>query len=107
VGIDPRRIVVDPGLELGKKGLENYRILAELERLAALQQPVLVSPSRKLFLAESVRAPESHWLFGATAAVTVAIYNGAHIVRVHDVEPIAHVVQVADRFHDLTEGALR
>lgn len=102
-GIDRRRIVVDPGLELGKRRKENYKILADLERLSELQQPILVSPSHKSFLTDSVRAPESEWLFGATAAVTVAVCSGAHIIRAHDVKPIAQVAKVADRFLELED----
>lgn len=102
-GIDRRRIVIDPGLDLGKRGIENYRILTQLERLAGLNQPILVSPSRKPFLTESVRAPEAAWLFGAAAAVTVAICAGAHIVRVHEVEAMSQVRKVADRVFEASE----
>ena len=65
-GIDRRHIVIDPGLSMGKRGPENYQILRNLERLAELGQPLQVSPSRKQFLVESVRAPDSERLF-ATA----------------------------------------
>lgn len=102
-GIDRRRIVLDPGLELGKRGLENYAILSNLDRFAGLQQPLLVSPSHKTFLTGSVRASDEAFLFGTAAAVTAAVCTGAHIVRVHDVEAITHVVKVADRFHELEE----
>lgn len=100
-GIDRRRIVIDPGLELGKRGLENYGILSGLDRFSALGQPVLISPSRKLFLTETLRASEEAWLFGAAAAVTVGICAGAHIVRVHEVDAMALVAKVADRFQEL------
>ncbi len=95
--IDRRRIVVDPGLEMGKRGQENDQILADLDRLRALGQPILVSPSGKRFLTESVRSPANVRLFATLAAVALALAAGAHVVRVYEVEEIALVVKAADR----------
>lgn len=100
-GIDRRRIVIDPGLELGKRGLENFRVLTQLDRLGQLQQPILVSPSRKRFMTESVRASDAEWTLAAAALSTIAIYGGAHIVRVHEVEAVAQAAKVADRVFEL------
>ncbi|MDA1316034.1 MAG: dihydropteroate synthase [Acidobacteria bacterium] len=101
-GIDRRRIVVDPGLELGKRGDENFKILTQLDRLVSLQQPILVSPSRKRFMIESVKSPDSEWTLAAVAVATIAIVNGAHIVRVHEVEAVAQAARVADQMFGLT-----
>ena len=95
--IDRRRIVVDPGLEMGKRGQENDQILADLDRLSALGQPILVSPSGKRFLTESVRSPANVRLFATSAAVALAVAAGAHVVRVYEVEQITLVVKAADR----------
>ncbi len=95
--IDRRRIVIDPGLEMGKRGQENDQILADLYRLGPLGQPILVSPSGKRFLTESVRSPARVRLFATSAAVAVAVARGAHVVRVYEVEEIALVVKAADR----------
>ena len=99
-GIDRRRIAVDPGLEMGKRGQENDQILADLDRLRALGQPILVSPSRKRFLTESVRSPANVRLFATSAAVAVAVAAGAHVVRVYEVEEIVLVVKAADRIFE-------
>ena len=103
-GIDRRRIVVDPGLEMGKRGQENDQILADLDRLRALGQPILVSPSGKRFLTESVRSPASVRLLATLAAVAVAVAAGAHVVRVCEVEEIALVVKAADRILEAAAG---
>ena len=103
-GIDRRRIVVDPGLEMGKRGQENDQILAELDRLRALGQPILVSPSGKRFLTESVRSPASVRLLATLAAVAVAVAAGAHVVRVYEVEEIFLVVKAADRILEAAAG---
>jgi len=100
-GIDRRRIVIDPGLELGKRGNENFEILTQLHRLAMLRQPILVSPSRKRFLTESIRATDSEWMLAAVTASTIAIHNGAHIVRVHEVEAVAQAAKLADHLFEL------
>ena len=92
-GVDRARIVVDPGLGFGKRKEQNAEILARLERLAALDLPVLIGPSRKSFLG---KVPDGEIEFATAAAVTAAVLNGAHIVRVHDVSRMKTVVQVAD-----------
>ena len=92
-GIDRKRIVVDPGLGFGKRREQNAEILSHLGELARLELPILVGPSRKHFVAkESTDATE----FATAAAVTAAILNGAHMVRVHDVRAMKAVAEVAD-----------
>ncbi len=92
-GVDRKRIVVDPGLGFGKRREQNAEILALLGELTRLELPILVGPSRKHFVArESTDATE----FATAAAVTAAILNGAHIVRVHDVKAMRAVAEVAD-----------
>ncbi len=92
-GVDRKRIVVDPGLGFGKRREQNAEILSQLGELARLELPILVGPSRKHFLAkESADGTE----FATAAAVTAAILNGAHIVRVHDVKAMKAVAEVAD-----------
>jgi dihydropteroate synthase len=93
VGIERRRIVIDPGLGFGKRKEQNSEILAGLDELARLDLPLLVGPSRKSFLArESPLETE----FAGAAAVTAAILYGVHLVRVHDVKNMKAVVEVAD-----------
>jgi dihydropteroate synthase len=92
-GLDRRQIVADPGLGFGKRKEQNAEILAQLGMLGRLELPLLIGPSRKHFLArESADGTE----FATAAAVTAAILNGAHIVRVHDVKAMKAAVDVAD-----------
>jgi dihydropteroate synthase len=99
-GIDRRHIVIDPGFNMGKRGPENFQLLRNLEILAELGQPLQVSPSRKPFLVESVRAPDSERLFAAAAAAAISAAQGAHLLRVHEVHEIALVVKAVDRMLD-------
>ncbi len=93
-GVDRTRIMIDPGLGFGKRKEQNAEILAKLPQLALLDFPILVGPSRKSFLAQVL---ESDADYATAAAVTVAILNGAHIVRVHNVKDLKIAVQVADQ----------
>ena len=92
-GVERGRIVIDPGLGFGKRKEQNAEILAHLKQLAGLDYPILVGPSRKSFLAQP---SESGTLYATAAAVTAAVLNGAHIVRVHDVKEMQVVIQMAE-----------
>ncbi len=92
-GVARDRIVLDPGIGFGKRKEQNSCILARLFQLARLDYPILVGPSRKLFLAQPT---EEQTAFATAAAVTAAILGGAHLVRVHDVARMQAVVAVAD-----------
>jgi dihydropteroate synthase len=92
-GIDRRQIVIDPGIGFGKRREQNSEILAQIGELARLEFPILAGPSRKHFLTkESPLETE----FATAAAVTAAILNGVHIIRVHDVRAMKVVVDIAD-----------
>jgi dihydropteroate synthase len=92
-GVDRKRIVIDPGLGFGKRKEQNAEILARLSDLASLELPIMVGPSRKHFVAKDTAAETE---FAGAAAMTAAILNGAHIVRVHDVMAMRAAVAVAD-----------
>ena len=76
-GLAAEKIVLDPGFGFGKRGPENFTLLAQLLHLQQLGRPILVGLSRKRFL-----GPDPH---ATTAAHTAAILAGAHILRVHDI----------------------
>jgi dihydropteroate synthase len=92
-GLDRARVLVDPGIGFGKRKEQNSEILAQLRLLARLEMPIMVGPSRKAFLA---KATPLETQFATAAAVTAAILNGAHVVRVHDVREMRAVADVAD-----------
>jgi dihydropteroate synthase len=96
-GVERERLILDPGIGFAKRPEHSYAVLARLERLAALDRPLLVGPSRKSFLGAAlgdVRPPARDW--GTAAAVAAAIVGGAHIVRVHAVGEMAQVARVTD-----------
>ena len=92
-GVDKARIVIDPGIGFGKRKEQNVEIIAHLGAFTSLGAPILVGPSRKQFLKQdSERATE----FATAAAVTASVLAGAHLIRVHDVEAMKPVVEVAE-----------
>ena len=95
-GIDPRRIIVDPGIGFGKTPRHNLVIMNRLGELRGLGRAILVGPSRKSFIGEVLGLPADQRIEGTAAAVAVAIARGAHLVRVHDVDQMSRVARMTD-----------
>lgn len=96
-GIDPERIIIDPGIGFGKRLMDNYTILKYLAEFRSLGFPLLVGPSRKSFIGKVLDLPPEERLEGTLAAVSAAVLNGANFVRVHDVQATARVVKIIDQ----------
>lgn len=103
-GISRARLIVDPGIGFGKTAEHNLQLIRRLPEFAGLNLPLLVGPSRKSFIRRLV-APEKEKPLppnqpavetGTQSAVAACIFNGAHIVRVHDVANTLATVKVAD-----------
>ena len=95
-GIDPGKIIIDPGIGFGKKLEHNVAILRELRRFKDLGKTVLVGTSRKSFIGELTARDVGERDFGTAASVSAAIMNGADIIRVHDVRDMLDVIKVTD-----------
>jgi len=94
-GVDSRRILLDPGLGFGKTLSHNLQLLNQTAALAALGHPLVIGPSRKGFVGEVTgQATPDQRVFGTAAAVAWAVANGAAVVRVHDVGPIAQILRM-------------
>lgn len=92
------QIWLDPGFGFGKSAVDNARMLAGLPHVVDRGRPVLVSASRKGFLAELMGLPygqDAPRLLEATLAFnSLAAWLGAHVVRVHDVAEVASALRV-------------
>jgi dihydropteroate synthase len=100
-GVRASQIILDPGIGFGKSYAQNYELLAKLPELARLGYPLLVGTSRKGFIGATLARdgkplPAEERIWGTAATVAASILQGAHIVRVHDVEDMVQVVRVAD-----------
>ncbi len=96
-----RNLILDPGFGFGKSVAENYELLRRLQELHALERPLLAGLSRKSFLAKAVEQfaarplqPPEDRLTATGAANTIALLNGANILRVHDVREAVETLAV-------------
>jgi len=102
--IKKENIIIDPGLGFGKRtgrGIEdNCEILGRLAEFKDLGYTILVGPSRKTFIGNAyggdIQLPVSERLEGSLAATSLAVTNGADIVRVHDVKETRRCVDLVD-----------
>lgn len=99
-GIDPARVVLDPGLGFAKEAEHNWALLRHLDQLTTLGRPVLVGASRKRFLGallaeQGVPRPMPERDAATDAISALAALAGAWGVRVHDVRGSLDAVRVA------------
>lgn len=97
-GILDENIWIDPGLGFGKSPLQNAQILKNLDELIILDKPILIGPSRKLFL-DTQKAREKKFrtrIEETIAASIIGAMNGAQVIRVHDVAGTKSALAVAD-----------
>lgn len=95
-GVKSDRIIIDPGIGFGKKVEHNLEILKNLKTLKSLGHPILAGLSRKSFIGHILQADTSERLEGGLAAAAIAIFNGASILRVHDVKEFSKAARMAD-----------
>lgn len=103
-GVQRASVIVDPGIGFGKTIGHNLQILRDLDRFHDLKSPLLVGPSRKMFIRQLLKGPADPDLDplgddvarGTQAAVAAAALNGAHIVRVHDVAHTRTTLSIVD-----------
>lgn len=97
IGIPSNRIIIDPGIGFGKAIIEgNLSIIKKLYLFKSLNKPILIGPSRKSFIEKLVGSKLDERDEGTAIISAIAIYNGANIIRVHDVKKIKKVVKIMD-----------
>jgi len=104
-GVSRDALIVDPGLGFSKSADHTLEALSRLDALGVLDRPILVGPSRKSFIGRVLDRPVEERIFGTAAAVAAAVLGGAHVVRVHDVQPMVDVARVCDAVIAAGEGA--
>lgn len=92
-------IILDPGYGFGKTQEENFAILRDQRKLEVLGLPILAGPSRKRLIWKTLGLTADEALNGTTVVNTVALANGASILRVHDVKEAAQAVKLSTFIH--------
>jgi dihydropteroate synthase len=87
-------VILDPGFGFGKTTAHNFALLDGLPSVVALGAPVLVGLSRKRMINEVLGTTPSEALNGTTVLNTIALLNGADILRVHDVKEAVECVKL-------------
>ena len=96
-GVPKEKVIIDPGIGFAKDYNQNIEIFRSLPELRRLNCPILVGPSRKSFIGRILNQPQAKArVWGTAAACCAAIFNGADILRVHDVQAMHDVSLVAD-----------
>ena len=93
-GIEPERIILDPGFGFAKTLQHNLSLFKHMEALHALGQPLLVGVSRKSMIGQVLNKPVTDRLSGSLALAALAVTKGARILRVHDVAETVDVVRM-------------
>jgi dihydropteroate synthase len=90
-------IIIDPGFGFAKKPDHSYKLLNELEDLLLFELPVLVGVSRKSMIYRFLDIPVQDAMNGTTVLNTIALLNGASILRVHDVRAAAECIALVQK----------
>ena len=93
-GVDPARICIDPGIGFGKTVAQNFSLLARQHELLAPGFALLAGWSRKSSLGAVTGAAADDRVVASAVAATLAVQNGARIVRVHDVQATVQALRV-------------
>jgi len=99
-GIPKENIILDPGIGFGKTPDQNLALIARLHQIKEMGFPVLMALSRKSFIGHVLDTPVDERLEGTAAALAISIFQGADIVRVHDVKFMARVARMAAALRD-------
>lgn len=94
-GIPKERIIVDPGIGFGKNLEHNLAILRDVDRFHETGCAVLIGASRKSMIGKITGAPVEDRLWGTAAIIAHCVINGVEIHRVHDVDSMRQVCDVA------------
>src|SRR5659263_133589 len=94
----PDNIILDPAIGKWtpeKLPIYDYETIDNIQRLRIFKKPILAAISRKSFIGDTLDKPANDRLYGSLAATAIAVRNGAHIIRTHDVAPTVDAVRIA------------
>lgn len=98
-GLGLTDIIVDPGFGFGKTTEHNFSLLKHLAYFKQLGCPVLAGLSRKSIITKTLEIKSADALNGTTALNTIALLNGANILRVHDVKEAVEIIKLINKYN--------
>ena len=97
-GIQPDRIIVDPGIGFAKTAAQSVQLIARLDELKDLGKPILLGPSRKSFIGKTLGLEPQDRLEATITSCIVGVRKGARILRVHDVGAVSRAMRMHEAF---------
>lgn len=94
-------VIVDPGFGFGKNTDHNFQLMKGIASIRMLGVPVLIGLSRKRMINEVLGTTPAEALNGTSILNTIALLNGAHILRVHDVKGAVECVKLIERYRSI------
>ena len=91
-------VILDPGFGFGKTVEHNFRLLKNLSVLQIFEKPILAGLSRKSSIYKTLRLTAGEALNGTTVMHTLALQNGAKILRVHDVKEAMQAIVLTEKY---------
>lgn len=95
-GVDPKKIIIDPGIGFGKTVSDNLIIIKNLKEFKILGKPILLGTSRKSFIGKLLNTGPNDRIEGSLSSIAIGVLNGAHIIRTHDVFQAKRAIAIAD-----------
>ncbi|NQU32250.1 MAG: dihydropteroate synthase [Bacteroidetes bacterium] len=96
-------IILDPGFGFGKTLDSNYTLLSNIDKIRVNNLPVLAGVSRKSMISKVLKLTPDRALNGTTVLNTIALLNGANLLRVHDVEEANECIKLISRYKNTSE----
>lgn len=95
-------VIIDPGFGFGKNITQNFMLLKNLNIFQMLEKPILAGISRKSTIYKTLKIPVEDSLNGTTVLNTIALLNGASILRVHDIKEALEAVKLIGAYSGAT-----
>ncbi|MBI5598949.1 MAG: dihydropteroate synthase [Deltaproteobacteria bacterium] len=102
-GIEMDKTAIDPGIGFAKSAGDNLKIIKRVREFKTLGRPIVLGASRKSFIGAALGAAPEQRLGATIAAESLGVFNGARILRAHDVKEAR---SAADMISAITAGAL-
>lgn len=98
-GIHEDKIILDPGIGFGITSVESFRLIHNLDKLKKYGMPILLGASRKRIIWETLKVKPKEGLAGTLSTTAIGIFNGADIIRVHDVKENVDCAKIAKEIY--------
>lgn len=102
LGMHKEHIILDPGFGFSKTTEQNYELMSDLNKFAALDYPLYVGISRKSMIYKLFDKTPADALNGTTVLNTFALLHGAHFIRVHDVREAWEAMRITNELKRLS-----